>query len=171
MTTRITEPWLSQELLFCINLLASYQQLHWPIITAVIKHNKPNTMPSIQYDHFSFLFSTLCLALVTQVCPTLCDPMDCVAHQAPLSMTFFRQKCWSEQPFPSLGDLPDPGIKPGSPTLQADSLPSEPPGKLPNACHRSPQNCYLSIYYKVLNQLYLLQSIQIKKKCSLNQCI
>ena len=54
-----------------------------------------------------------------------------VAHQAPLSMEFSRQGCFSGQPFPSLGDLPDPGIEPRSPALQADSLPSEPPGKIP----------------------------------------
>ena len=52
-----------------------------------------------------------------------------VAYQAPLSMGFFRQECWSGLPFPSPGDLPDPGIEPGSPTLQADALLSEPPGK------------------------------------------
>ena len=52
-----------------------------------------------------------------------------VAHQAPLSMGFSRQEYWSGLPFPSLGDLPDPGIEPGSPALQADALPSEPPGK------------------------------------------
>ena len=52
-----------------------------------------------------------------------------VANQAPLSMEFPRQKHWSGLPFPSPGDLPDPGIEPGSPTLQADALPSEPPGK------------------------------------------
>ena len=40
------------------------------------------------------------------------------------------QEYWSEYPFPSPGDLPDPGFKPGSPALQADSLSSEPPGKL-----------------------------------------
>ena len=44
-------------------------------------------------------------------------------------MGFSRQECWSGWPFPSPGDLPDPGIKPGSPALQADALPSEPPGK------------------------------------------
>ena len=50
-----------------------------------------------------------------------------VAYQAPLSMGFSRQEYWSGLPSP--GDLPDPGIEPGSPTLQADSLPSELPGK------------------------------------------
>ena len=52
-----------------------------------------------------------------------------VACQAPLSMEFSRQEYWSGLPFPSPGDLPDPGIVPGSPALQADSLLSEPPGK------------------------------------------
>ena len=53
-----------------------------------------------------------------------------VAYQAPPSMGFSRQECWSGLPFPSPGYLPDPGIEPGSPALQADALPSEPPGKL-----------------------------------------
>ena len=52
-----------------------------------------------------------------------------VAHQASLSMEFSRKEYWSGLPFPSPGDLPDPGIEPGSPTLQADSLLSEPSGK------------------------------------------
>ena len=52
-----------------------------------------------------------------------------VAYQAPPSMRFSREECWSGLPFPSPGDLPDPGIKPRSPALQADALPSEPPGK------------------------------------------
>ena len=53
-----------------------------------------------------------------------------VAHQAPpLSMGFFRQDYWSGLPFPSPEGLPNPGIEPRSPALQADSLPSEPPGK------------------------------------------
>ena len=52
-----------------------------------------------------------------------------VACQAPQSMEFFRQEYWSGLPFPSPGDLPNPGIEPGSLALQADALPSEPPGK------------------------------------------
>ena len=51
------------------------------------------------------------------------------AYQAPLSMGFSRQERWSGLPFPSPGDLPDPGIECGSPALLADALPSEPPGK------------------------------------------
>ena len=54
-----------------------------------------------------------------------------VAHHAPPSMGFSRQEYWSGLPFPSPGDLPDPGIEPRSPALQADALTSEPPGKPP----------------------------------------
>ena len=58
---------------------------------------------------------TLCVCvLVAQSCPTLWDPMDCTAYQAPLSMKFSRQEYWCGLPFPSPGDLPDPGIKPAS---------------------------------------------------------
>ena len=53
-----------------------------------------------------------------------------VTYQAPPSMGFSRQECWSALPLPSPGDLPDPGIEPRSPALQANALPSEPPGKL-----------------------------------------
>ena len=52
-----------------------------------------------------------------------------VACQAPLSMEFSRQEYWSGLPIPSPEDLPDPGIEPRSPSLQADAIPSEPPAK------------------------------------------
>ena len=51
------------------------------------------------------------------------------AHQAPLSMGFPSQEYWSGLPFPSPVNLPDPGIKPGSPALAGEFLTSEPPGK------------------------------------------
>ena len=54
------------------------------------------------------------------------------AYQAPPSMGFSRQEYWSGLPFPSPGDLPDPGIEPRSPALQADSLSAEPQGKPKN---------------------------------------
>ena len=66
---------------------------------------------------------------VPQSCLTLCDRMDCSPRQAPLSTEFSRQEYWGGLPFPSPGDLPDPGIKTRSPALQADSLLSEPPEK------------------------------------------
>ena len=58
--------------------------------------------------------------LVAKLCPTLATPWT-VACQATLSMGFSRQEYWSGLPFPSPGDLPDLGIEPGSPALQADS--------------------------------------------------
>ena len=68
-----------------------------------------------------------------------------IAHQAPPSMEFSRQEYWSGLPFPSPGDLPHPGIEPGSPTLQANTLPSEPPGKYHSdaatAAAKSLQSC------------------------------
>ena len=53
-----------------------------------------------------------------------------VAYQALPSMGFSRQECWSGLPFPSPGDLPNPGVEPRSPALQADALPSEPPDQI-----------------------------------------
>ena len=62
--------------------------------------------------------------LVPKLCPTFATSWT-VACQTPLSMGFSRKEYWSGLPFPSLGDLPDPGIEPGSPAFQADSLPTE----------------------------------------------
>ena len=99
------------------------------------------SLPLLTASYFIFFFfvavvTFLCLhkhvysvkqcmrAKSLQWCLTLCDPMDCVAHKAPLSMGFSRQEYWSGLPCPSLGDLPDPGIEPVSPVapaLQTDS--------------------------------------------------
>ena len=69
-------------------------------------------------------WKTVCHAWVCakslQLCPTLCDAMDC-SLPAPLSMGFSRQEYWSGLPCPPPGDLPDPGIEPGSPAWQVDS--------------------------------------------------
>ena len=80
-----------------------------------LRKEKPNTTPLPKKSSFSN--------------KTLWPPWI-VAHQASLSMGFSRQEYLSGLPFLSPRDLPDPGIKPKSPTLQADSLPSEPSGKL-----------------------------------------
>ena len=66
-------------------------------------------------------------------------PHRTVAYQAPQSMEFSRQEYWSGLPFPSPGDLHNPGIEPRSPALQADALPSEPQGK-PDVTITRPQN-------------------------------
>ena len=73
-----------------------------------------------------FIHWYCCWCLVTKSCPTLCDPMD----QTPLSMGFPRQVTWSGLPFPSPGDIPDPGIEPTSPARQVDSLPLRHQGSL-----------------------------------------
>ena len=69
----------------------------------------------------SWLFKVKSLSLVQ----LLATPWT-VAYQPPLSMGLSKQEYWSELPFPSPGDLPNPGIKPGSPALQTDALPFEP---------------------------------------------
>ena len=65
---------------------------------------------------------------VAQLCLNLCNPRDC-SPPVPLSMEFCRQEYWRGLPFPSSGDPPHRGVKPGSPRLQADSLPYMPAGK------------------------------------------
>ena len=65
--------------------------------------------------------------LVLKSCPTLATPWT-IAYQAPLSMGFSRQEYWHRLPFPSPGDLPDPGLEMWTPALQADSLPTKLPG-------------------------------------------
>ena len=81
-----------------------------------------------QTSHLVLLCPWSCccvLVLVAQSCLTLCN----CSPPAPLSIRFSRQQYWSMLPRPPPGDLRIPGIEPGSPTLQADALPSEPPGK------------------------------------------
>ena len=68
------------------------------------------------------------ILLVTQLCPTLCDPMDC-SPPGSFVHGILQARILEWVAIPSAGDLPDPGIKPTFPALQADSLPSEPPGK------------------------------------------
>ena len=77
-----------------------------------------------------------------------------VAHQAPPSTGFSRQEYWSGLPFPFPGDLPDPGIEPRSPELQADTLTSEPPGK---------PSVTLALA-KISNQLHCILGIEISPR-------
>ena len=76
-----------------------------------------------------------------------------VARQAPLSMGFSRSEYWSGLPYPPPGDLPDPGTKLGSPTLQAYSLLPEPPGKL-KGCKaegkESGEKTQLTLMFKII---------------------
>ena len=110
--------------------------------------------------YFFFMKCTLSGGgLVAKWCPTLAIPWT-VAGQAPLSLGFSRQEYWSGLPFPSPGDLPDPGIKPRSPAWQADSFPSELQG--------SPLGV-LVLCNTSLQKLLLLISI-FKYYISLNYC-
>ena len=94
-------------------------------------------------------------------CMCVCQSLSCVwlfttpwtvVRQAPLSMEFSRQQYWSGLLFPAPGDLPDPVIKPRSPALQADSLPSEPPGK-PLLMLRRPLKEEITCFGDFLNTL------------------
>ena len=73
----------------------------------------------------SEIVDTRCLMLSLSRVQLFATPWI-VAHQAPLSMGFSRREFWSGLPFPSPGDLSDPGTEPRSPALQADSLPGKP---------------------------------------------
>ena len=75
----------------------------------------------------NYLFGNqrLCVCVCVRVCAQSCSILEApwtVAHPAPLSMEFSRQEYWSGMPFPSPGDLPNPGIKLGFPAFQADAL-------------------------------------------------
>ena len=74
------------------------------------------------------------------------------------SMGFSKQEYWSGLPFPSPGDLPDPGIKPGSPALQAHSLPSEPPGKPDYMIQTSNHRTALRILYYIYTALFKMDN-------------
>ena len=97
-----------------------------------------------------------------------------VAHQAPLSMRFSRQEYWTGLPFSSPGDLPDPGIEPKCPTLQAEALTSEPPGKpkppsCPLTAHKNlfPFNIEsLGLNFPTLFQIILFHWDELQTLCA-----
>ena len=94
--------------------------------------------------------------LLAQSCPTLCDPMNCSPPGSNLFKGFSRQEYWSGLPFPSPGDLPDPGIEPSLLHWQADSLLSEPPRKPLFYLHISPitKPCWLCLLHVTPSSLY-----------------
>ena len=102
-----------------------------PALQADSLLSEPPGEPNIFiYTHmYIYIYSYIC-ACVCSVASIMSDSLR--PHQAPLSMGFSRQEYWSELPCCSPRDLPNPGIKPRSPALQADSLPSEPLGKPKN---------------------------------------
>ena len=87
---------------------------------------------NIKKTFYSSILCSACLMYsVAQSHPALCNPMDCSLPGSSVQ-GFFRHKYWSGLPCPPPGNLPSPGIKPRSSSLQADSLPSEPPQKPKN---------------------------------------
>ena len=107
-------------------------ELLFPALAGRLFTTEPSTLHSffmVQAFTFSDLMTTAIgyLCMCAQSCTTLWNPWT-VAHHAPLSMEFSRQEYWSGLPVPSQGDLPNPGIEPRSPTLQADSSPAKPQG-------------------------------------------
>ena len=131
-------PLTEAELAHCGGLSSSMG--HFPLglsflVCKMTEGSEQGTFPSISNSLILFWFKGERLRfpirkkeLVTQLCLTLCDPMDC-SLPVPLSLEFSRQKYWSVLPFPPPADIPGPGIEPGSSALQADSLPTEPLGK------------------------------------------
>ena len=114
--------------------LQQYMNWELPDVQAAFLKRQRNQRSNCQhwFNHWKskrvpakhlFLLYWLCQSLwlgeseVAQSCPTLCDPMDSSLHQGPPSMGFSSQEYWSGLPFPSPGNLPNPGIKPRSLTL------------------------------------------------------
>ena len=130
-------PWISKSLLMdhrTSRLLTSVSPYSGDRVI-FSKHNlnhftKSPTSPS------SLLFFRVCVRTLSHFSPVwiFATPWT-VAHQAPLSIGFSRQESWSGLPCPPPGDLPNPGIEPRSPTLQADNLSSEPQGSNPHPLH------------------------------------
>ena len=126
-TTQKSAPWYLPK-----NLKPNYwphKNLHTDVYSSFI-HNcqtwKQPRCPSVgQWINCSIpKHARVCVCSVSRLTWLFVTPWT-AAHQASLSTGFFRQEYRSELPFPSPGDLPDPGIKPRFPALQADSLPSE----------------------------------------------
>ena len=93
--------------------------------------NHPSSLLSLPLSFFpshSSIHPSKVKVLVTQSCPTLCDPMNCSLPGSSVH-GILQVRIWSRVLFPSPVDLPDPGIEPRSPALQVDSLLYEPPGK------------------------------------------
>ena len=106
------------------NLISIWEALPMPDDALITWHMKINKTWFFPINSFNLAAHTyinkrhiqIYMSEVTQSSPTLCAPWM-VAYQAPLSIGFSRQEYWSGLPFPSPGDLPNPGIEPRSPTL------------------------------------------------------
>ena len=103
------------------------------LITCYMHYLNTNVTYVVTFGYMSILYISMCMRtqLLSQP-PALFDPMDCIAHQAPLSMGFPRQEYWSRLPLPPPGDPCNPGSNPSpaSPALAGVFFTTEPPGKL-----------------------------------------
>ena len=92
--------------------------------------------------------------LVSKSCPTLVTPWTVCSLPGSSVMGFSRQEYWSGLPFPSPGDLPDPGIEPRSPVLEADSLPLSYKGSHDVCCYTFNQYCHHHYYHYKSNLFF-----------------
>ena len=102
--------------------MPSSRQCRWPRFNPWSGNQIPNVAAKLGMPKLKTLHHVSVLVLLYS---TFCDSMNSSPAQAPLSMGCSRQEYWSGLPVPSPGDLPDPGIEPRFPTLQANSLPSK----------------------------------------------
>ena len=117
-------------------LLSHFSRVRLCVTPQMAAHQAPLSLGFSRQEHWSGLpFPS---PMVAQSCPTLCDSMDCTP-QGSSAYGDSSGKNTGAMPFPSPGNLPNPGIEPRSPTLQVDSLLSEPPGKLPGKSHQRRQ--------------------------------
>ena len=113
----------------CLWLLLCREALQSPLCDSLLPGSSHWSLLELRNFNWTQWYCTVACCVCSSFSRVqLCHPWT-VAHLAPLSMEFSRQKYWRGLPFPSPGDLPNPGIKPLSPVLQADSLPAELPGK------------------------------------------
>ena len=117
-----------------------------------------------------------CLILEKWSFLVVCDSLRShrLTYQATLSVEFSRQEYWSGLPFPSPGNLPDPRIEPRSPTLQADALLSEPPGKPPNFFLMQKQLIITTLKYKSsldLSEQWLRYLTSVNRMTAYIKCV
>ena len=116
-----TPPWMCGDV--CLDLASCWVEVTWPLLGRGISlpvcdtHVHPPTAWVLFPSGMAASSILSEVSEIPQSCPTLCHPMDSSLHQAPPSMGFSRQEYWSGLPFPSPGNLPDPGIEPRSPSL------------------------------------------------------
>ena len=166
---------------FCLTYLNALMHLEitpstLQLMSLIITNNYTSSFPSsvslLRFIPFTYKHKVR-ISEVAQSCPTLCDPVDSSLHQAPLSMGFSWQEYWSGLPFPSPGNLPDPGIAPTSPALLTDTLPSEPPGKSIYKhmyIYTYVHNHYIIKYSYYFLQIFICQSNKVNKQNFLFHC-